>query len=301
MAHYMLNRHPDRFTCLAVRQSNFSPTVLHPDLTRRSLYHPILIINTENDFAVCKRESREAVQWYETHGYKNEFWIVIKSSGHERTPDLAAYFFGLVSGVQPNSPPRVLVRRQAIDGNEEGIAFLSGEVARFDVPPPSGLASWQTPPAPLQMASGESWDSAGAPAPVAGGGTVQASGSEREVRPRRTTAIPRQTVQRNPLKIRVSSAIGIEPLHLGFSAECPASWRETADFLWTLNGQPIGHGVNGQKTLARAGEHTLTVLVVTDKGEEHRATRTIRVLPRLEKSGVSGGPGESVDRRVQVR
>jgi hypothetical protein len=301
MAHYMLNRHPDRFTCLAVRQSNFSPTVLHPDLTRRSLYHPILIINTENDFAVCKRESREAVQWYETHGYKNEFWIVIKRGGHERTPDLAAYFFGLVSGVQPNSPPTVLVQRQAIDGNEEGIAFLSGRVAHFDVAPTSELASRHRPPARFQIPAGQSRNSASTPPPVAGGGTVQAFGGDGDSRVKRTTAIPRRTVQRNPLKIRVSSAIGIEPLHLGFSAECPLSWRETADFLWTLNGEPIGHGVNGQKTLVQAGEHTLTVLVVTANGEEHRATRTIRVLPRLERNSVSGRESRSASGRVQVR
>ena len=104
---------------------------------------------------------------------------------------------------------------------------------------------------------------------------------------RRTEAVPRRSPRRNPLKIRVSSAIGIEPLHLGFSAECPASWRESADFLWTLNGQPIGKGLNGQKTLASAGEHTLGVLVVTTEGQEYRASRTIRVLPRLDTAGPS--------------
>jgi len=282
MAHYVLNQHPDRFTCLAVRQSNFSPAVLNPELTKRSPYHPILIINTQNDFPICRRESKEAVQWYESHGYKNDFWVLIKDKGHERTPDLAAYFFALVSGAQPNSPAAVLVGRQAIDGNEEGIAFLSGKMSDFHSPPAPrvaaraqvaghaetplrntgfgrparglvGQAPAETPPENVGAATGE---------PIA--------------------AVPRRAAPRSPLKIGVSSAIGIEPLHLGFWADCPANWRETADFLWTLNGQPIGNGVNGQRTLAEAGEHTLGVLAVTAQGEEYRATRTIRVLPRLD-------------------
>jgi poly(3-hydroxybutyrate) depolymerase len=278
MAHYMLNRHSDRFTCLAVRQSNFSPTVLNPELTKRSSYHPILIINTQNDFGICKRESSEAIQWYETHGYENVFWFIIKDSGHERTPDLAAEFFAHVAGVQPSSPPSVLVGRQAIDGNEEGIAFLSGRISGFQAPPAPRVA-WRPdagsrPETPLRDAGVVRTP----PSRAASGKTNVPPGNDTAT-PERTAAIPRRTVGRSPLKIRVSSAIGIEPLHLGFSAECPASWRESADFLWTLDGQPIGNGLNGQKTLAEAGEHTLGVLAVTAQGEEYRATRTIRVLP----------------------
>lgn len=283
MAHYMLNRYPDRFTCLAVRQSNFSATVLNPEITKRSIYHPILILYTQNDFGICKRESQEAVQWYTAHGYKNKYWSVIRNEGHERTPDLAAQFFARVAGVEANSPPPDLVSRQAIDGNAEGIAFLSGEVGSFESPPTPRLASRQgaragrQTPAPNTLWSptaraedDASPDSADVPTP-----------------PRRTGAVPRRDIRRSPLKIRVSSAIGIEPLHLAFSVECPTSWHESADFLWTLDGQPIGKGVSGQKTLATAGEHTLGVLVVTAQGEEHRATRTIRVLPRLESTGSS--------------
>jgi hypothetical protein len=270
MAHYMLNRHPDKFTCLAVRQSNFSAAVMHPDITRRSLYHPILIAFTQNDFGICKRESREAVQWYDTHGYHNAFWVYVKDKGHERTPDLAAYFFALVCGAQPNSPPEMLVDRQAIDGNEEGLAFLAGGVARFQLPP--------LPPA--VAAAGESNRSrAGARADDAAEPATGSSSS---------SAVPQWNVRHNPVRIRVSSAIGIEPLHLGFSAECPANWRETAQFRWSLDGTPIGGGINGQRTLARAGEHTLGLLVVTDAGDEYRATRTIRVLPRLEEVSSSG-------------
>jgi hypothetical protein len=280
MAHYVLNRHPDRFTCLAVRQSNFTASVLNPEITKRSVYHPVLILWTQNDFGICKRESREAVQWYTTHGYRNRYWFVIKDEGHARTPDLAAEFFARVAGVEASSPPTVLVNRQAIDGNAEGIALVAGQMGSLESPP-------------SRRASGGRGDGGRQPAardprlaPVARASDTAADGGRRAA-PRRTGAVPRRNPRRNLLKIRVSSAIGIEPLHLGFSAECPASWRESADFLWTLDGQPIGKGLNGQKTLAAAGEHTLGVLVVTAAGEEHRAARTIRVLPRLDTAGSS--------------
>lgn len=282
MAHYMLNRYPDRFTCLAVRQSNFSPTILNPEITKRSVYHPVLILNTQNDFAICKRESKEAVQWYNTHGYKNKYWFIIKDRGHERTPDLAAEFFARVAGAEAESPPTVLVSRQAIDGNAEGIAFLSGKMSSFESPPAPRVVSRQRSRSRPQTPPRKTEATQQVRGPVAHADKNAASGVTRAATPKRTSAVPRRNFRRSPLKIRVSSVIGIEPLHLGFSAECPASWRETADFLWTLNGQPIGKGLNGQKTLATAGEHTLGVLVVTARGEEHRATRTIRVLPRLD-------------------
>lgn len=289
MAHYMLNHHPDRFTCLAVRQSNFSPTVLNPEMTRRSKYHPILILNTQNDFSICERESREAVQWYQTHGYQNSFWVRIKDKGHERTPDLAAAFFARVADVQPNTPPAVLVNRQAIDGNEEGIAFLSGKLSSFQLPPAPRVVARREIRAPPETPPRLATSGPRARGPVTRALPGRPTGSARSTTPARTPAIPRRTVRHSPLKIRVSSAIGIEPLHLGFSAECPASWRESADFLWTLDGQPIGNGLNGQKTLADAGEYTLDLLVVTSRGEEYRATRTIRVLPRLDTLSSSVG------------
>jgi predicted esterase len=282
MAHYMLNRHPGRFTCLAVRQSNFSASVLDPDIARRSLYHPIFIINTQNDFPICKRESQEAIQWYDKLGYKNVYWVLVKDKGHERTPDMAADFFGHVAGVQPNSPPeRVLVRRQAIDGNEAGIALLAGKVSSLRSPPPLPTArrseQRRRPETPLR--------STGTPreSPRA---VTSPRDDPRGTTPERTAAVPRRPLRRCPLKIGVSTAIGIAPLALGFWAECPASWRQTADFLWTLDDEPIGNGLNGQKTITTAGEHTLGVLAVTAQGKEYRATRTIRVLPRLE--GISG-------------
>ena len=285
LAHYMLNRHPGRFTCLAVRQSNFSHSVLDPDLARRSAHHPILIVNTQGDFAICRRESEDAIRWYETHGYRNNYWVLIKDKGHVRTPELAAEFFARVAGVQPNSPPSVLVKRQAIDGNKEGLAFLSGNLLSLRSPPVSSYraadqSTARPPAAPRNVDSVRSARPGAAQAPP-DVPTEDARAAARQ----RAAAVPKRSSTRSPVKIGVSSAVGIEPLHVGFWAECPASWRETADFLWTLNGEPIGRGINGQKTLAEAGEHTLGVLIVTARGKEYRASRTIRVLPRLDPSG----------------
>lgn len=315
MAHYMLNRHPDRFTCLAVRQSNFSAAILSPEMVRRSQFHPVLILNTQNDFAICKEESKEAVDWYTRHDYKNIAWVHIKDKGHERTPDLAADFFARVSDVKPSSPPKVLVQRQAIDGNPAGRAFLEGKLASFRSPtlaarsparfppkrpsaptPPRPQASQSAPPKAIVSAT----PGPAAPTPLRSGGPegllVRSLPNSSPVAyspptARRTSAVPgRSEPARSVLGIRLSSAIGIEPLLLGYSAECPSDWLEAADFLWTLDGVPVGNGVNGQKTIFDAGEHTLALLIVTGNGEEHRVQRTVRVLPRLTSASSGGSP-----------
>ena len=105
MAHYMLNRHPERFTCLAVRQSNFSASVLDSISTVQSAYHPILVVTTQNDVPICREESREAIRWYESHGYKNFAWVYLNRLGHERTPDTAADFLRTSRASRPTGRP----------------------------------------------------------------------------------------------------------------------------------------------------------------------------------------------------
>ncbi len=260
MAHYMVNQHPDVFTALAARQANYSAPLMDDALAPRSRYHPVLVLITENDFAICKRESQQAIRWYQSHGFQNFAWVFIKGLGHERTPELAADFFGRVAKVSPSTPSQTLVRRQAIDGNAEGLAFLSGRMPTVRQP--------QTSPTPQH---------ASAPA----GGRVQPP-SRRTTPPSRVSTPPRS------VSIRVSSAIGIEPLHLGFWAVCPSDWYETASFLWTLDGDPIATSVNGQRTLTTAGEHALGLLVVTSDNREFRATQRIRVLPHVQNTGYVG-------------
>lgn len=287
MAHYMLNRHPERFTCLAVRQSNFSSSILDPDLTAHSLYHPVLIVNTENDFPVCISESREAVQWYQNHGYRNVAWLYLKHLWHERTPDLAADFFARVSQVAPTGPPVALLGRQAIDGNAEGLALLSGRLGRFQLPPPPAprlAARGETPPRALP--EDYPWT------PARREPALVRAIPEHEPEPPVSQPTPERGAQpvrpeRRLVSIRATPRTGIEPVYVNFSAEVPADWQQKARFHWTLNGEPIGSSVNGQKLLSQAGDHTIGLLVVAPDGEEHRAYLTIRVLARLGSAGLS--------------
>jgi poly(3-hydroxybutyrate) depolymerase len=286
MAHYMLNQHPNRFTCLAVRQSNFSASILDSARVAQSRRRPVLILNTQNDFPVVKHECKEAIQWYEAHEYTQFAWVEIKDLGHERTPDTAAAFFARFAEVEPNRPPVVLARRQAMAGNARGRALLAGAAERVEpgpvvasAPPPPSLSPGPTrarptaPAAPAKPGDG----------PLTVRSPAQAVAAEHTSPPAiPPSPPPARALPRSPVAIRVSSAIGTEPLVLAFSADCPADWLRGADFLWTLNGDPICSGVNGQKTITQPGEHTLGLLVVTTDGEEHRAYRLIRVLPHIE-------------------
>jgi poly(3-hydroxybutyrate) depolymerase len=306
MAHYMLNRHPEVFTCLGVRQSNFSASVLDPAMTAQSQQHPILILNTENDFAVCVKESREAIQWYESHGYRHFAWLTIKALGHERTPDIAAAFFGQVAGVKPMWPQEALVQRQAIDGNPTALALLAGKAAAFGRPAladasrsPVGTRA-SAPPAPpptqqrpvtLMAQHGAGWDTAGPDRPPVRTDSVRAvSASASKAAPANApkSTPPRgpsgsgNTPNEAPLSIWLSSAVANAPLLLEFTPECPADWQRTADFVWTLNGRTIATGIEGVTTIAEPGEYTLGLLVVTSDGGEHWASRKVRVLASLE-------------------
>lgn len=305
-AHYMLNRHPDYFTCLAARQSNFSSDVLDRNVSEHAKFAPILIVNTQNDFAVCIEESKAGLNWYKTLGYKNVAWVQIRNLGHERTPDMAADFFGRACGVEPSSPAAALAQRQAIDGNAEGLALLSGRSTGFATsdgelasaaapraqPParrsaPSSPSSYETAvrtdPTPQRRADEAppvvpeylvEARARGARAP-AGSGAVEVP----TVTPERTAAAPAARPRRAPVNIGLSSRVGVEPLLLGYWADCPADWRSNARFDWVMNGESIGSGLQGQRTLGKAGEYELVLTVTTPDGQQYRATRKVDVLP----------------------
>jgi len=296
MAHYMLNRHPGRFTCLAVRQSDFCASVLDSTWTAQSLYHPVLILTAQNDFPICQEEAREAVRWYESHGYKNFAWVYLSRLGHERTPDMAADFFARVAGVAPNRPPEVLIRRQAIDGNPAGLALLSGNLGQMQTPP-SVAAREETfprlPRAPTQrrrVALAVVTPPAPPGAPPAPSPPVEEPPptlAQLEPTPSRGNAAPKGARPLSPVGIRVSASVGFEPLLLVYSADCPADWQRTAEFHWMLDGKDIGQGVNGQRTIGRPGDYMLGLRVATQDGAEHRAVRRIRVLKSPETAAAT--------------
>ncbi len=290
MAHYMVNQHPSRFTALVARQSNFSSSIMDPAKASQSRYHPILITNTQKDFRVCLRESAEAIRWYESNGYNNVWWIKIKKLAHVRTPDIAADFFGRVAGVGPSRPSTALAKRELIDGNQAGIQMLAGKLPEFQRPPEPGFDS-RTAPIMSYVATPARGVKNSSPWKSGGGRqdeVVQRPQSSTPTARRSRAALP-TPADRRRVSVRVSSAVGIDPLYIGFSVDCPSDWIRTAEFLWTLDGKELCSGVNGQKTLTKPGIYDLAVQVTTVSGETHRARKNVRVLPKLRRADSRGG------------
>ncbi len=106
LAHYMLNRHPERFTCLAVLGSNFSEELLLAGQIPQYRETPIGIFFGQNDLGICQKESIRAVEWYRDNRFSVEARIV-SGLGHERRPQLAAALFARSAGLTPKTPPEL--------------------------------------------------------------------------------------------------------------------------------------------------------------------------------------------------
>jgi len=106
LAHYFVNRHPERFSCLAVRGSNFSRAMLSATQISKYRDTQIGIFFGENDFKACRQESMEAIEWYRRHRFKVEARKV-GGLGHERKPQLAAALFARTAGLTPKTPPEL--------------------------------------------------------------------------------------------------------------------------------------------------------------------------------------------------
>lgn len=109
LAHYMINRFPRRFSCVAVRQSNFSAEIL--DERKIPEYHDakIAVFYTQNDFSIVRNESQKAIAWYKRRGFDTTSGIV-DSMGHERTPQTAAAFFATTCNAEAKTPLTTLAR-----------------------------------------------------------------------------------------------------------------------------------------------------------------------------------------------
>ncbi len=96
---------------------------------------------------------------------------------------------------------------------------------------------------------------------------------------------PRQsaTSPNVPVSVQVSSTIGIAPLLIDYAVTLQRGVERGADVLWADNGVPIGNGLNGQKVLTTAGEHTISVLVITKDDRELRANTKVTVLAPIKR------------------
>ena len=298
IAHYMMNRHPERFSCLAVRQSNFSSAVLDERQAPRYRDRRVAIFYNENDFAICKLESREAAEWYARHGFDVTF-AEFMDHWHDRLPGPAAEFFAGTCGAEAKTPPLEVARLRVRE-------IPRGRVAERIAAGPSGGGaaaggggmfgqdgSTLLPADAAALAPGEPHD---APALQAAATRGAAALRTRPLPP--TTDAPPPAhhdqpvpvgsappVPRSPIRVMVSSTIGIAPLLVSFHATVPASIAQRAYYLWTDNGEPICNGGNGQKFLMAPGDHEIEVLVSTTDGKEYRASQTVTVLERITGQG----------------
>jgi dienelactone hydrolase len=266
LAHYMANRYPDWFSCVAPRQSNFSAEILDVAQIPKYRQTKIGIFYTQNDFAICRRESQEAAKWYAKHGFDVTF-AVFKDLGHERRPSVAAAFFAKTCDVSAKTPPvelaRMQVRQLPLPEPAKVTKSMSPTPSEPDAASTSVsayVAGGMNRPQRPALLNGQVGNNAkaGAPAGEDGGG--------------------------GPLSIRVNSTVGIAPHFVRYSVLAPEAERRGAFFLWTDNGEPISNGVNGQTYLATKGEHVLEVCMTTADGRQFRAQKTITVLEPVENT-----------------
>ena len=289
VAHYMANRYPERFSCIVAKQSNFDEELLDAGNVPRYRDHKVAVFYTENDFAICKAESRKAVEWYARHGFDLTH-AVFEKKGHERTPGVAAEFFARTCGLRAKTPPLELAQMQVVHVNYSDSAGPTlAPDTRSAVRPQSSAMGNAGPP--VEMAAAESPFTDGA-RERAGLGTGQLPGTTRPFRDQqgvpgsdveaalRGGAYPRSTGTGRVVQIRLSSTIGVAPLLISYSAAMPQSILRGASVLWTDNGEPISNGLNGQRVFNDPGEHTLGVLVTGRDGKEYRSARVISVLER---------------------
>jgi len=295
LAHYLLNQHPQRFTCLAVRQSNFSSPILDPrQISKYPRYPrtPIAIFFGQNDFAICRRESREAIVWYRERGFEQVEAFSVEGLGHERTPETAANFFARVCQLQPLD--KALAQRTLARVRTQPVVLASAEPVPNSTPatrPPARPRSDQ-PTARTQTnaptATSVLPDARQAAQPV-----IKAQDAPGKAQPQ-TPAIPPPspppgnqpkappppTKKQTDISIVLSSPGGVAPFYLHFSVQISQRLGKGADCLWLHNGEPICTGTEGRKILRTPGQHRIEALVTTADRREFRARRTVIVQPK---------------------
>ena len=296
LAHYLLNQHPERFTCLAVRQSNFSSHILDVRQIRKYPQYPdtrIAIFFGQNDFAICRRESREAIVWYRDRGFEQVEAFSVEGLGHERTPETAANFFARVCRLQPLD--KALAQRTLARVRTQPVLLASAEPAPNATPaarpPMNPQADRPTgqPQTNLLTATSVLPDAGQAAQPAIKAQDVPGNAQPQTPaippppsRPsgNQSKAPPPPTDSKSEISIVLSSPGGVAPFYLHFSVQIPQRLREGADCLWLHNGEPICTGTEGRKILRTPGQHRIEVLVTTADRREFRTRRTVIVQPK---------------------
>lgn len=149
LAHYFVNRYPDRFSCLATRLSNFSPQLLLDANVGRYRSMPVAIFIGDGDFPACKSESEEAVAWYTAKGFSTVRGKMIDNIGHRRIPQTAAAFFAEQLNLQPlhaDAAAQTVASLQMVDYQPSvALASAMGAKAVIVNEPPSQQPSQPAP------------------------------------------------------------------------------------------------------------------------------------------------------------
>jgi predicted esterase len=285
LAHYMANKHPERFSCVGVRQSNFSASLLDAARVPKYQDHKIGIFYTENDFAICREESQAAARWYNKHGFDVTF-AIFQDLGHERRPSVAADFFARTCGATAKTPPLELAQMQVNEISLEAVAKATSRPAVPVAQPAPSPDRRSRAVASTVLAKAQRFERAQyTPAPRSEPPRPfqRPSPTPAPAKTTDTAVLPGngKAIEAGPVRIRVSSTIGIAPVLVNFSALVPRELRRGAYYLWTDNGIPISNDMNGQKYLVEPGRHDLELLLTTAGGRQYRATRAITVLERI--------------------
>jgi poly(3-hydroxybutyrate) depolymerase len=300
MAHYMVNRHPNLFTCLAPRQSNFSASILDEANVPYYQDMPIGVFFGQNDFDVCRKESVEAIRWYKEHNFKFVDGRVVIGLGHERTPQTGAAFFARVSKppilpVRPALAQETLARLRLVPAEFAGISDLAPTEPTLAARSPADELTRPNPPlsnrspadelARPVLASAQNGGSVGGASPSgrAGGpnrprlltGTAGSSGSKAAAPPAPPT--PAQPAAVN-IRVVASPKIGLAPLYVSFDVQAPTEILQGGSCLWTDNDEPICNSPTGQRIITATGDHVLCVILQTKDRHEYRAWTTVKVL-----------------------
>jgi hypothetical protein len=305
MAHFMMNRHPERFLAMAPMGSNFNAELL--DYTQIPKYRRarIGIFFGENDLKICRDESLQAVEWYRHYRFDVEARQVV-SLGHERRPQLASAFFAEVIGITPKTPPdlaNLVMHDVTTDGQprppsrsrapipllpastaakagsrnladrsgENGGTVLSSSAVRR-VAEPATVAPIE-PPARTPSAAREPL-----PPPTPRRPVRQPYSQQGPDRPIHRIASPDESL---PGGIRLQGEPeGTAPMWVRMSVELPLQDREDSSVLWLDNGKPIGaSSLEANTVLWHPGEHTIEACVTLPNNRRTVFTKTINVLP----------------------
>jgi poly(3-hydroxybutyrate) depolymerase len=318
IAHYIVNRYPERFSCIAVRGSNFNKNLLSSSQVPRYRDTPIGIFWGENDIGVCAQESKDAVHWYRGHNFDVEAKYV-DGLGHERTPQTAAAFFASTIGVTPKTAPATgtLVMR---DYEPQGRVYSSRRRIERTAAPRTGRSGSTANTVNRQQAgnggivfdkqseqSGRKTHQVASPrAPQHSPPTVRSTPNRNTTRRRPThqpyssmqePPAPRSEQRQNslklprrekkedqfpPAKIKVDGKkVGVAPMWINLGVEMPPRLQDGASILWTKNGKPMASGrFQARGVLRKPGQHTIEARIITADDRKITVQETIKVLPR---------------------